>query len=81
MVTTLSPLAAVLARLRRMASLSLVRTVQRLLMYLERRDFVIYHHRDISIERALALVRSFVPTLRQTCSRYNRERHLRSKIR
>ena len=51
-------LAAVLARLRRTASLSLVRTEQRLLMYLERRDFVTTYHRDVSIEHARA--RSFV---------------------
>lgn len=47
-----------------MASLSLVRTEQRLLlMYLERRDFVVYH-RDVSIERARA--RSFFCTNTQT---------------
>lgn len=46
-----------------MASLSLVRTEQRLLMYLERRDFVI-NHRDVSIERARA--RSFFCTNTQT---------------
>lgn len=71
-------LACLLLHWQRLTRLSLVRTEQLQLyaLYFERRDFLAL------IATSQSSVRSFLaPTLRQTCSRYNQERHLRSKIR